>query len=745
MDIQTKAMQPKETDGTTNKRSLLSRVSPAMRWSLLTCLLMAFAFGIFQLVIIFKYYGFLSVLAAGLAIFLVALAAAALLTLVLAALKRLHWTTSFVFFVSVFLCLTSLLLSLYLVSLLIFGMTAVYFAVMCAKGKYKELSKPKKILRYGLLGVFSALALSVLVLTFWQGSTLKASDRPDKATLALPRAAQLQSTETAMDDPSTSGSYTYSTYYYATPFQKISPYPEQYAISTQPVDASELLEGWSFLRKSQLGFEPDALPLNGQVWMPEGDGVFPLTLIVHGNHESGDRSDGGYAYLGELLASRGIIAVSVDENFLNSSMLYDMIFFAGLKEENDARAFILLEHLRQWYDWNSDNSSPFFSKVDFDNLALIGHSRGGNAVAIAAAFSLLGYYPDNGMQKLDYPFKIKTVVAIAPTHRQYDPADLELSLKNTNYLVLHGEHDMDVSSFTGANMYRRTDVSDGGIKAQVWIQYANHGQFNSSWGAEDFSGLMNLAFNGKRLMSMDEQQQAAKVFISAFLESTLNKREEYNALFKDFANGADWLPPALYVTDYADSQSVQLDSYDSGFDLGSSSSGMVSYSAQGFDTWTENVLPGKWSNSNRVLTLTWGSEEYADKHNGQTPVFKTEFQQGVITSGDKLYVSLCSGKLSPDEENVSFQIKLTDSNGNSSAMNINDFGGVVDPIDAPIAKPLYSMILGTSEPVLQMNCIPTGKFKGLNGEIVSMEWIFDVSTSKNGQILYADDLRIEHD
>ena len=41
--------------------------------------------------------------------------------------------------------------------------------------------------------------------------------------------------------------------------------------------------------------------------------------MVHGNHDMEDFSDPGYAYLGELFASRGIIAVSVDENFLNSS------------------------------------------------------------------------------------------------------------------------------------------------------------------------------------------------------------------------------------------------------------------------------------------------------------------------------------------------------------------------------------------------------------------------------------------
>ena len=49
-------------------------------------------------------------------------------------------------------------------------------------------------------------------------------------------------------------------------------------------------------------------------------------------------SDPGYGYLGELMASRGFIFASVDENFLNNSPA-DLIGIpeVGLEEENDAR------------------------------------------------------------------------------------------------------------------------------------------------------------------------------------------------------------------------------------------------------------------------------------------------------------------------------------------------------------------------------------------------------------------------
>ena len=93
-------------------------------------------------------------------------------------------------------------------------------------------------------------------------------------------------------------------------------------------------------------------------------------LIVHGNHDMKDFSDPGYAYLGELMASRGFILASVDENFLNGN----------IRGENDARGWMLLQHLKAWRAFNDSAGSPFYHKVDMGNIALMGHSRGGEAV-----------------------------------------------------------------------------------------------------------------------------------------------------------------------------------------------------------------------------------------------------------------------------------------------------------------------------------------------------------------------------
>ncbi len=144
-------------------------------------------------------------------------------------------------------------------------------------------------------------------------------------------------------------------------------------LRSRSVDGSRLIDGWNgaagWARTRYWGFDAKALPLNGRVWMPEGVGPFPIVLIVHGNHDMEDFSDTGYAWLGEHFASHGIVSVSVDENFLNSGYS-DLLgrLDGGLEAENDARGWLLLEHLKQLREWTSSQDNPFSGKLDFERV-----------------------------------------------------------------------------------------------------------------------------------------------------------------------------------------------------------------------------------------------------------------------------------------------------------------------------------------------------------------------------------------
>ncbi|WP_039838956.1 chlorophyllase/cutinase-like alpha/beta fold protein, partial [Paenibacillus sonchi] len=182
------------------------------------------------------------------------------------------------------------------------------------------------------------------------------------------------------ENPGEPGNYTYRSFTYGSG-QDLhrSEYGDEAELTTATVDASAYITSWPKLRTLFWGFDHSSLPVNARVWMPDGEGPYPLVLMVHGNHMMEDYSEGGYAYLGEQLASRGFIAVSLDENFLNYSA------WSGIPDNDfKVRTWMILKHLQQIGIFAEQSGNPFYQKVDYSRTALLGHSRGGQAVAMAA-------------------------------------------------------------------------------------------------------------------------------------------------------------------------------------------------------------------------------------------------------------------------------------------------------------------------------------------------------------------------
>ncbi len=311
------------------------------------------------------------------------------------------------------------------------------------------------------------------------------------------------------------------------------------------------------------GFRANELPINGRVWYPEGEGPFPLIVIVHGNHAMEEFSDPGYEYLGKLFASRGLITVSVDQNFLNG------FAFGNINGEMDLRGWLLLEHLQVLRDWNDDAESRLYQKVDFDRIALVGHSRGGEAALVATAFNQLGHYPDDATIRFDYGFGIQSVVALAPIDGLYQPANQVLPIENVNYLVIQGSHDSDVFTFYGSDAYQRVQFTDDHdrFKASLYIYRANHGQFNTEWGRDDLGGIAGLFLNTSEIMPGSEQRQILEVVLSGFFEATLFNRYEYVPMFRDIRVASRWLPDTIFIQRYADSRYQVLADFSEDIDV----------------------------------------------------------------------------------------------------------------------------------------------------------------------------------
>ncbi|MFC3880004.1 hypothetical protein ACFOSV_07450 [Algoriphagus namhaensis] len=474
------------------------------------------------------------------------------------------------------------------------------------KGHFNRLTLPKKVV--SIFGLLLGTAGIGMLIYFGSIRGLEVDEQINAAKLTEDSVPPIQA-----DSPSARGNFQFSTFTYGSGKDlRREEFAEGVAYQTESVDGRAFIDNWEkfggWWREKYWGFDAKELPINARVWMPEGEGPFPLVLVVHGNHSMQDYSDPGYHYLGEHLASRGMILASVDENFINGTWTN---LFGRLERENDARGWILLEHLRVWEQWNQDASHPLFGKADMDKIALMGHSRGGEAVGHAAMLNALEYYPDDASIKLGYHFNIRGIVAIAPVDGQYKPGGSGTKFENVDYLTIHGAQDADVTSFAGAMQFERIKFTDSTyhFKSAVYISGANHGQFNTSWGDNDygvtFKGILNLG----QLMPATEQQEVARVYIGAFLEASLNQRKEYLPLFVDVRKGRNWLPESIYLSQFEDSNARIWADFDEDFELTSTSTGGGA-KGENLSVWREAEIDLEYAKKgSRAVYLGWNYEK----------------------------------------------------------------------------------------------------------------------------------------
>ena len=457
-------------------------------------------------------------------------------------------------------------------------------------GRFARAALSKKT----IIATLCLLAIATNVYIVWLFAHAGALDK--LATWRPP--ADSMPAKLAAPNPSETGPYRVKTLFYGAGTDIRRPeYGPSVAIKTPTVDASRFFKdfkGWKrWARKEYWKFDFDKLPLNARVWYPDGPGPFPLALIVHGNHNMARFSDPGYAYLGELLASRGFILASIDENFLNSGLFNDP------PKQQPVRGWVLLEHLKLWREWNQTPGNPFQGKVDLSRIALMGHSRGGEAAATAVLFNHLRYYPDDANIRFDYGFNIQSVVAIAPPDGQYKPAGNYRWIENVNYLTLQGGYDADVSSFMGSRQWdhvRFTEPSPK-FKAEIWAYRANHGQFNTEWGRTDSPEPHSWFLNTEPLMPGDEQRRISKTYITAFLETTLHNRRDYLPLFQDWRVGRDWLPDTIYTNRFEDASYQTVASFDDDPDLTTTTLPGGRIAGDNLSIWREGRIP--WRRGDR--------------------------------------------------------------------------------------------------------------------------------------------------
>lgn len=566
---------------------------------------------------------------------------------------------------------------------------------------------------------FVAVAANITIYIFLSGAG------SDRDVLRIGQVSSPDPRPLAVPDPANVGQNPVLTTFYGAGSDIRRPeYGKSVAIKTKTVDASLFFKdfkGWKEkLRRRYWGFGMDKLPLNARVWYPQGDGPFPLVLIVHGNHDAADFSDPGYEYLGQLLASRGFILASIDENFLNG-------WIVGPDKEQAVRGWMLLEHLKLWREWNETAGNMFYHQVDVSNVALMGHSRGGEAVATAALFNTLSYYPEDANIRFNYHYPIKSLVAIAPVDGQYKPAGAYRIVKDVSYFTMQGANDSDVASFTGSRQFDHVEYTDGGnfFKAELYIYGANHGQFNTRWGRSDAGHLMGWFLNLKPLLDPEDQRRIAKTYISGFLEATLHGREEYRPMFRDYRAARAWLPKTYYMSRYQDPSFQVVANFSEDPDLTTTTVPGGKIRAENLSIWKEGRIPYRQGDRGyNGVFLGWNRAE-----NAPVPTYSFMLPEG-FKPNPVLTLSIAvtdqkaplPGKQEDEDKDKKKDEKLVDTTdfgveletGDGSVeLPLSHFGALLPPFKVRFTKFQFMdnfAYVKSSEPVFQTFELPLAAF-----------------------------------
>ncbi|NPV55545.1 MAG: hypothetical protein HPY76_02570 [Anaerolineae bacterium] len=265
------------------------------------------------------------------------------------------------------------------------------------------------------------------------------------------------------------------------------------------------------------------LELKGIFSLPEGDGPFPLALILHGRDKTicephfaqiaspslgtwfcppGTREvryDLGFAALAAALAEQGIAAVSIDvnEGYLapqEYSALYDN---PAAPLDVSFVPQIAQQHLAALAEANNGGGQPFgvdlSGKLDFERVVLIGHSRGGQNV-LALAQNLEG---------------VAGVLMIAPANEMLFQVPPDLP-----FAVLTPSCDGDLSDWQSQAFFEHAvqDTARTQPGAAAMLGFANHNYFN---------GLLEMKDDGARKLNNEKCTQGRNILPQAQVQSFL--------------------------------------------------------------------------------------------------------------------------------------------------------------------------------------------------------------------------------
>lgn len=213
----------------------------------------------------------------------------------------------------------------------------------------------------------------------------------------------------------------------------------------------------------------------------------PLVVFAHGRFQTGPTVGSNHlqaTYLLEHLASWGFAVASVN---------LDVVGQFALPSAVGQRGRLIRETVAAFERRHDEGSLPVHGlTIDFQRLAFVGHSRGGEGCVKA------------WLQSEDRA-RIRAIATIAPTDFAGD------ALLDVPYLSVYGSKDGDVNNGWPIQLYDRAD----GVRCKgfQYVEGANHFWFTDS---------LHFSLEGPGLITREQHHEVARTYIAAFLLASLH-------------------------------------------------------------------------------------------------------------------------------------------------------------------------------------------------------------------------------
>jgi len=272
---------------------------------------------------------------------------------------------------------------------------------------------------------------------------------------------------------------------------------------------------------------PVPAPMEGIISLPNFPGPRPIVFLIHGLTRIEDIHDpvyAGFDYLVQQLAAEGFVAVSIN---VNVEYTYDFgeSIWGGWGYD------LFNQHIERLKAANAGEDMGYgidlTNTIDFDQIHLIGHSRGGELVDI--------FYRRDRMEGIS---RISSIIRIAPTVIPYNQEeDPEFGPQpgagphpSIPVGIILPEFDGDVRSLEGQSVFDEVLASgeSDSMLSLVFLRGANHNFFNRFMERDEGTSQVNR-------LTRAEQEEFMMQYAAAFLAVVSGSRAPWGTFVASYA------------------------------------------------------------------------------------------------------------------------------------------------------------------------------------------------------------------